>query len=379
MELSIVGKIRTPFGEVELIPQDRNLLQASSVEPLRLRRVTIHLWALLERTNGTWGVSSLVDPVLQLIDGSGHTSSIAGESIAAEVIESVTSTAGKWADAHPEAFECAALEAFRYDREGLCRELRMLSESLTCSAQAIESISSGDPSGNSARLREYSQKMRSMASEVPTIQEIAGAIEFPDRELRGVLKLMQSVPRDRSIANAEAKAPRDVTGAQRNTDKSVTIKSRVSRQMPAIDQRTLGQLLKDQRKEMGLSQRELALSLGVKATHVAQLEADNSIRPSFQLLGRVAHILELDKNRLFKLAETEANSPAGVYRPGTHRRDESHIWEAFSRNRALLDRYNVKPQELKVLSQVSLMGKITGTEALVFMLDAIRESEESDE
>ncbi|MBF6570354.1 MAG: helix-turn-helix transcriptional regulator [Candidatus Binataceae bacterium] len=377
MELSVVGNIRTPFGEVELIPQDRNLLQASSVEPLRLRRVTMHLWVLLERTNGTWDVSSLVDPVLHLIDSSGHTSSIAGESIAAEVIESVTATAGKWAGAHPEAFECAALEAFRYDREGLCRELRTLRESLTCSAQAIESISWADPSGNSARLREYSQKMRSMASEVPTIQEIARAV--PDSEVRGVPKLTQSVVRDRPVANADAPAPRDVTGARRTIDKSVTIKTQVFRQMPAIDQRTLGQLLRDQRKEMGLSQRELALSLGVKATHVAQLEADGSIRPSFQLLGRVAHILELDKNRLFKLAETEANSPAGARRPSARRRDEPQMWGAFARNRALLDRHNVKPQELKVLSQVSLMGKITGTEALLFILDAIRESEDTDE
>jgi hypothetical protein len=53
MEISIIGSIRTPFGEVELIPQDRNLLQASSVEPLEFRGVTIHLWAMLERIHET--------------------------------------------------------------------------------------------------------------------------------------------------------------------------------------------------------------------------------------------------------------------------------------------------------------------------------------
>jgi transcriptional regulator with XRE-family HTH domain len=378
MEISIVGNIRTPFGEVELIAQDRNLLQASSIEPLRLRRVTIHLWAMLERTNGTWGIASLVEPVLHLIDASGTTSSIAGESIAAEVIESVTTIAGEWAAAHPEAFECAALEAFKYDGEGLCHELGMLRESLTCSAQAIESISSADPSGHSARLREYSQRMRSMASEVPVIQKIAGAVAFPNGESRGALKPTHSVAHVPSIVELEAKAPRDITGVHRNSKKSVAIKSRAAGQMPAIDNQTLGQLLKEQRKEMGLSQRKLALSLGVKTTHVAQLEADSSTRPSFQLLGRVAHVLELDKHRLFRLAQTEANSSAGARRPAAHRRVEPQMWGSFARNRALLDRHNVKPQELKVLSQVSLLGKITGTEALLFILDAIRESEEND-
>jgi hypothetical protein len=55
MEISIVGSIRTLFGEVELIPQDRNLLQASSIEPLQFRGLMIHLWAILERTHGAWG------------------------------------------------------------------------------------------------------------------------------------------------------------------------------------------------------------------------------------------------------------------------------------------------------------------------------------
>src|ERR1700719_3763525 len=82
MEISIIGKIRTPFGEVRLVPQDRNLLEASSVAPLQFADVRIHLWSLLERIHGTWGISDVVEPVLHLIDRSGSTSSIADESIA---------------------------------------------------------------------------------------------------------------------------------------------------------------------------------------------------------------------------------------------------------------------------------------------------------
>jgi hypothetical protein len=58
-----------------------------------------------------------------------------------------------------------------------------------------------------------------------------------------------------------------------------------------------------------------------------------------------------------------------------------HAWwhgsESSSPDR--LARYNVKPQELNALAQVSLMGKVTGTEALLFVLDAIRKAGNTDE
>jgi hypothetical protein len=98
---------------------------------------------------------------------------IARESTLAELMKSVSSLAGEWAVARPEVFECAAAVAFEYDKEGLDRELGALSESLTCSAQAVGSIISEASSENSARLRKYSQQLPTMAFEVPAIQRIA--------------------------------------------------------------------------------------------------------------------------------------------------------------------------------------------------------------
>jgi hypothetical protein len=182
MEISLVGCVRTPYGEVELIPQDRNLLQVSSVEPLHFGDLKIHLWAMLERMQETWGISDAIAPVLHLIDRFGHRTLIAPESIPAELLKSATSLAGEWAVARPEVFECAAAAAFEYDKEGLDRELGALSESLTCSAQAVESVISEASSENSARLRKYSQKLRSMALEVPGMQKAARAISYLDTD-----------------------------------------------------------------------------------------------------------------------------------------------------------------------------------------------------
>ena len=378
MEISLIGSIWTPFGEVELIPQDRNLLQASSVEPLQFGDLRIHLWALLELTHETWDVSDIVAPVLRLIGQSTHTSSIAGESVRSEVMKSVAALAGAWALAHPEAFERAAAGAFEFDKAGLRRELGALRESLTCSAQAIESITSVALSENSTQLREYSQKMRKLASDMPAMQEIAQRISYPNEGTRLPTELLH-LALDTPSVNIKSNNLRDATGWRDNSNMRVIRDSTVSRQSPSGKQLTLGQVLRDQRKEMGLSQHELALKLGIKAGHIAQLESNRGARPSFQLLSRAANVLGLDKDRLFQLTETGVKSISDAHKVVPQPKDNGQVFAAFAHNREVLARYNVKPQELKALAQVSLMGKVTGTEALRFVLDAIRKAGNTDE
>jgi transcriptional regulator with XRE-family HTH domain len=377
MEKTVTGSIRTAWGVIELIPQDRNLLQASSVEPLQFGDVAIHLWAMLERGHETWRISGVVEPLLDLVDGFGLSSSIAGEPAGIELLKSVLTLAGEWAGTHPEAFERAAAEAFKSDKEGLSRELGALRESLTCSAQAIESITAEAPSAHSGGLRVYSQNMRTMASDVPAMQKITQAISFPREDSSRPTNLLRLVSGDTSAVNAKTNHLGDGGGRRKNPNQPVIVGVTGSGQDPSADQLTLGRLLKKQRQDIGLSQQQLALKLGVKASHVAQLETDCGPRPSFQLLSRVANVLELDKETLFKLAETGANSPSSKRKAASRR--ENRVWTAFAHNHALLDRHNVKPQELEALSQVSLMGKITRPEALLFILNAIRDSGDTEE
>jgi transcriptional regulator with XRE-family HTH domain len=77
--------------------------------------------------------------------------------------------------------------------------------------------------------------------------------------------------------------------------------------------KTLGQVLKERRALLQLTQRELALKLGVKPSHVAYLET-NSRRPSLGLLSRIADVLGLPKESLFALAHPEARSFLGTPR-----------------------------------------------------------------
>jgi len=145
-----------------------------------------------------------------------------------------------------------------------------------------------------------------------------------------------------------------------------------------MKKKTLGEVLKNQREMLRLTQRELALKLNVKPSHVAYLEKDRR-RPSLGLLSRIADVLGLPKEFLFVLAHPEASSLIGGQRGPAVRHDPDQVWRDFTANKALLAQHQVKPRELKVLSQVNLLGKITAPRHFLFILNAIRQAVEAEE
>ena len=379
METITFASIRTPFGEVELIPQDLNLLQVSSIEPLQFSGDIFHLWGLIERIRGTWRVSEIAGPLVHRINRESRTTSIAGEAETADLMSVIITVAGDWAASHPAALESAAARAFEFDREGLCRELEALRESLSCSAQAIDSITSGSTSRDGARLREFSQRMRRMALEMPAMQKFATDVRYRSASpnLRNELPHPGSL--DAPAATARAPHLRDVTSSQKSRTKAAILGQSNALGL-STSQPTLGAVVQQQRTAIGLSRQEFALKLGIKPAHVTQLESDSGPRPSFQLLGRVADILGLDKDQMIQLAESGARVSSSARRSVPRKgNDQRRVWGTFSRNRALLDRYDIKPRELKALSQVNLMGKVSRSETLLFILEAIRESGDTEE
>jgi transcriptional regulator with XRE-family HTH domain len=142
--------------------------------------------------------------------------------------------------------------------------------------------------------------------------------------------------------------------------------------------KTLGQVFKERRALLRLTQRELALKLGVKPSHVAYIEV-NRRRPSLGLLSRIADVLGLQKESLFALAHPEARSFLGTpCDAAPPQEEEDQAWQEFAGNEALLARHQVKPRELKVLSQVNLLGKVTAPGQFVFILNAIRQAVEEE-
>jgi len=144
-----------------------------------------------------------------------------------------------------------------------------------------------------------------------------------------------------------------------------------------MKKRTLGQILKNRRATLGLTQRDLATKVNVKPSYVAYLETDRR-RPSLALLGRIAEVMGLEKESLFLLAHPEARSLING-REESPQSSRKRIWQDFAGNESVLTRYNVKRRELRVLSQVNLLGRISAPRQFLFILNAIRNAVEEEE
>jgi transcriptional regulator with XRE-family HTH domain len=135
---------------------------------------------------------------------------------------------------------------------------------------------------------------------------------------------------------------------------------------------TFGSSIKGQRGALGLTQRELASELGVKASYISYLEK-NQRRPSITVLNRLGEVLGLERAELLMLAypETRAMVDGGKEKSAAQRRD---AWKLFSENRALLRQYRVNREELNTLKRVNMMGRVGSPRDFLFVLMAIRQA-----
>lgn len=143
-----------------------------------------------------------------------------------------------------------------------------------------------------------------------------------------------------------------------------------------MKKKTLGGVLKERRDLMGLTQRQLAARLGVKASHVAYLE-NGRRRPSLSLLRRLADVLGLDKESTFLLAHPEARDLISHHRADHARRTEN-VWRKFLNDRSVIARYHIKPGEMRVLKQVNMLGRVSSPRQFLFILNSIRQAVDQD-
>jgi transcriptional regulator with XRE-family HTH domain len=143
-----------------------------------------------------------------------------------------------------------------------------------------------------------------------------------------------------------------------------------------MKKKTLGEVLKERREAMDLTQRELAAKLGVKASHVAYLE-NGRRRPSLSLLRRLGDVLGLETEPLFLLAHPEAKALLCKREAAPSKRPEN-AWRKFLGDHALLARNKITPRELRVLRQVNMLGRVSSPRHFLFILNSIRQAVEED-
>lgn len=132
--------------------------------------------------------------------------------------------------------------------------------------------------------------------------------------------------------------------------------------------------MKENRQAHGLTQRDLAARIGVKASHVAYLETGQR-KPSLALLGRIADTLRLDRQKLFVMAHPEAKAMMPAARPA-RTKTPKEAWRTLLNDRALLSRYQVTKKELQALKSLSMLGYAMSPREFVAIVTLLRRDPE---
>ena len=137
--------------------------------------------------------------------------------------------------------------------------------------------------------------------------------------------------------------------------------------MVKTKERTLGQVLRDRRRQLDLTQQDVARRIKTSTPYVGHLEAGKR-HPSDTVLRSLAEILGLDRRDLFFLA-----NPRVVELLGPNEKDNGDsAWNRFNQNEQLRRIYKVTAEEMKLLCKVAKMGEVRSSRDFIFILNAIR-------
>lgn len=131
----------------------------------------------------------------------------------------------------------------------------------------------------------------------------------------------------------------------------------------------LGSVLRRRRRQLELTQQQVAQKVGVRANYVGYLERDMR-RPSTAVLVKLAKVLDLDREELFFLAHPQVREFMRTEAPNPNQ----SAWEHFRTDKRLHTRHGVTHKELKLLQQVSALGPVRSTRDYLFILQAIRQA-----
>ncbi len=133
--------------------------------------------------------------------------------------------------------------------------------------------------------------------------------------------------------------------------------------------RSFGEAVYERRRQLGMTQEEVAKRVKVKANYIGYLE--RGLRhPSNKVLSQLADILDLNKEEIYFLA----NPSVRGFLEKPLAAPQVSAWQAFAKNKGLRRRYRITPQEMRVLSQVSTLGQVRSVRDLLFVLQAIRQT-----
>lgn len=137
--------------------------------------------------------------------------------------------------------------------------------------------------------------------------------------------------------------------------------------MPRTKERSFGQVIRDRRRQLDLTQEEVARRIKTSTPYVGHLESGKR-HPSDKIVTRLAEVLGLDRRELFFLANPRAQE---LLNPQPEPEGHS-AWEEFRKNEQLRRIHNITGEEMEMLSRVALLGDVRSPRDFIYILNTVR-------
>jgi transcriptional regulator with XRE-family HTH domain len=137
--------------------------------------------------------------------------------------------------------------------------------------------------------------------------------------------------------------------------------------MARSKQRNFGQVIRERRRQLDLTQEEVARRIKTSTPYVGHLESGKR-HPSDKIVTRLAEVLGLDRRELFFLANPRAQE---LLSPEPEQ-DASSAWDDFKRNEQLRHIHNINEDEMEMLSRVALLGAVRSPRDFIYILNTVR-------
>jgi len=148
-----------------------------------------------------------------------------------------------------------------------------------------------------------------------------------------------------------------------------TAKRKSNRSAARAKQPNFGEVIRSRRRELDLTQDEVASRIKTSTPYVGHLESSKR-HPSDKIVTRLAEVLGLDSRELFFLANPHTEALLSAQPEST----ESSVsaWDQFRKNEQLRRIHNVSNGEMEMLSQVALLGEVQSPRDLIYILNTVR-------
>ena len=137
--------------------------------------------------------------------------------------------------------------------------------------------------------------------------------------------------------------------------------------MPRSKERNFGQVIRERRRQLDLTQEEVAHRIKTSTPYVGHLESGKR-HPSDKILTRLAEVLGLDRRELFFLANPRAQALLSPETQST----TIPAWEDFRKNEQLRRVHSISNEEMEMLSRVALLGEVRSARDFIYILNTVR-------